>query len=260
MKKLYVSAIFSFALIFGLFPLLAQAGPDSAAHAFTVAITSPASGATVQSSVSITANVTADNTVTKVEFFVDNFLKGTVTATPYSYVWDTRTHANGSHTIKVKATDAVNQIAEATATVTVTNYSLTITAPASGATVNGVVNVSANVTTSDHISKVSFLVDEVKKEESTQKANTYSFNWDSTTDTNASHTLKIVVDYDDTHTSSSATVTVTVANPTEFTLTITSGTGGTTDPVPGSYKYNTGNNATVSAIANVGYTFDKWTG
>ena len=30
--------------------------------------------------------------------------------------------------------------------------------------------------------------------------------------------------------------------------------------MPGSYKYNTGNNATVSAIANVGYTFDKWTG
>jgi uncharacterized repeat protein (TIGR02543 family)/uncharacterized delta-60 repeat protein len=46
----------------------------------------------------------------------------------------------------------------------------------------------------------------------------------------------------------------------QYTLTVTAGTGGTTDPVPGSYKYDTGTQASVKAIPNSGYRFGSWSG
>jgi hypothetical protein len=41
-------------------------------------------------------------------------------------------------------------------------------------------------------------------------------------------------------------------------LTITTTTGGTTDPTPGTYPYEINTDATVTAIADSGYTFDHW--
>jgi hypothetical protein len=46
--------------------------------------------------------------------------------------------------------------------------------------------------------------------------------------------------------------------PPQYTLTITAGAGGTTDPVPGSYLYNAGTTATVTAYPSSGYQFDHW--
>jgi hypothetical protein len=43
-----------------------------------------------------------------------------------------------------------------------------------------------------------------------------------------------------------------------YTLTITSSTGGTTNPVPGTYVYPCCTNVTVSAVADVCYVFDHW--
>jgi len=45
-----------------------------------------------------------------------------------------------------------------------------------------------------------------------------------------------------------------------YTLTIASGSHGTTSPAPGTYSYNTGSTASVTAIADSGYVFDRWTG
>jgi uncharacterized repeat protein (TIGR02543 family) len=44
-----------------------------------------------------------------------------------------------------------------------------------------------------------------------------------------------------------------------YTLAIGTTTGGTTSPAPGSYLYNSGATANVSAIANTGYVFLGWT-
>lgn len=44
------------------------------------------------------------------------------------------------------------------------------------------------------------------------------------------------------------------------TLTIESGNGGTTDPAPGKYKYDTGTQVTIRATANSGYKFKGWSG
>ena len=46
----------------------------------------------------------------------------------------------------------------------------------------------------------------------------------------------------------------------QHTLTIASGSGGTTDPSPGSYDYAPGTEVTITAIPNSGYRFNGWNG
>jgi len=46
----------------------------------------------------------------------------------------------------------------------------------------------------------------------------------------------------------------------QYTLTISTGTGGTTDPSPESYIYDVGTQVSVRAIANSGYRFSGWSG
>ncbi len=72
----------------------------------TVSITGPANNATfVQgANITITANASdQDGNVTKVEFFNGSTLLGTITTSPYLYVWNNV--AVGTYVIKAKATD-----------------------------------------------------------------------------------------------------------------------------------------------------------
>jgi len=52
---------------------------------------------------------------------------------------------------------------------------------------------------------------------------------------------------------------VSSTNP-KYTLTISAGTGGTTDPVPGNYTHDAGTQVTVTAQPNSGYKFNGWSG
>jgi len=45
-----------------------------------------------------------------------------------------------------------------------------------------------------------------------------------------------------------------------YTLTIAAGTGGTTNPVPGSYTYDAGTQATITAFPSTNYRFLNWSG
>src|SRR4029077_16544844 len=109
-------------------------------------ITAPANGATVSSTISITANASDNVGVASVQFQVDgaNF-GGLDTTSPYSASWNTATASNGALTVSAIAKDAAgNSTTSATVTVTVSNSSpdtappaVSITAPANGATVNG---------------------------------------------------------------------------------------------------------------------------
>jgi len=49
-----------------------------------------------------------------------------------------------------------------------------------------------------------------------------------------------------------------VFTPITYTLTITSTSGGTTEPIPGAHIYNAGTNVSVLAIADPDYKFDHW--
>jgi uncharacterized repeat protein (TIGR02543 family) len=46
----------------------------------------------------------------------------------------------------------------------------------------------------------------------------------------------------------------------QYTLTITAGTGGTTNPVPGTYIYDDGQSVSIQATASTGYRFGAWSG
>ena len=46
----------------------------------------------------------------------------------------------------------------------------------------------------------------------------------------------------------------------QYTLTITAGTGGTTEPVPDTYIHDSGTEVSITATPNTGYEFTEWTG
>ena len=46
----------------------------------------------------------------------------------------------------------------------------------------------------------------------------------------------------------------------QYTLTIASGAGGTTEPEPGSYRYDTGTEVSIRAIPDAQYVFTGWSG
>jgi hypothetical protein len=89
----------------------------------TVSITSPASGATVSGTISVTATASDDRGVAGVQFQLDGVNGGAEdAAAPYSISWDTTTASNGSHTLTAIARDAAgNRTTSALVTVTVSN-------------------------------------------------------------------------------------------------------------------------------------------
>ena len=93
----------------------------------TVAITTPTQGANVSGSVSLLATASDNVGVARVEFFVDGVQVGNVSAGPYTSMLDTRSLANGAHTITAVAYDAAGNSATATCQITVYN------APSGGA-------------------------------------------------------------------------------------------------------------------------------
>jgi hypothetical protein len=89
----------------------------------SVALTSPAGGATVSGTVTVAASASDDVGVASVAFTLDGAPLGTPrTSTPYSVPWDTTSVVNGSHTLLATATDgAGNTTTSAPVTVTVSN-------------------------------------------------------------------------------------------------------------------------------------------
>ncbi len=90
----------------------------------TVALTAPASGATVSGTIPVSATASDNVGVAAVEFKDGNTTIGTDTTgpSPYSFSWNTTSVANGSHTLVVVARDAAGNRATSTPrTVTVSN-------------------------------------------------------------------------------------------------------------------------------------------
>ena len=76
----------------------------------TVTLTAPASGATVSGTVALTATASASSTygltVTSVQFLIDSTAVGTVTSSPYTFMWNSTTVTKGSHSLTAKVTDS----------------------------------------------------------------------------------------------------------------------------------------------------------
>jgi len=192
--------------------------PDTTAP--TVSISAPASGATVSGSVSLSATASDNVGVVGVQFKVDGANIGAEdSSSPYSVSWDTRTAANGSHSITAVARDAAgNTRTSAAVSVTVNNVGLdttaptvSISAPAAGATVSGSVTLSASASDNVGVAGVQFKVDGVNvgAEDTTSP---YSVSWDTQTAVNGSHAITAVARDAAGNTRSSAVVSVTVNN------------------------------------------------
>ncbi|MCI0682547.1 MAG: Ig-like domain-containing protein [Gemmataceae bacterium] len=187
----------------------------------TVSVTSPATGAMVSGTISVTANASDNVGVAGVQFLLDGANLGAEdTSAPYSVSWNTLTSSEGSHTLSARARDAAGNVTtSAPVSVTVSNADTTapavaITTPSAGSTITGATTVSANASDNVGVVGVQFLLDGLAlgTEDATAP---YSVAWDSATATNGSHTLTARARDAAGNESTSAGVTVTVSNSVE---------------------------------------------
>jgi hypothetical protein len=185
----------------------------------TVHVTQPANGATVSGSTVITAVASDDRAVTAVQFLLDGQPLGAPDAeTPYAAAWDTTGATEGEHTVSAVASDAAgHQTAAAPVLVTIVNPDttapiVTVTQPASGATVSGSVAVTATASDDRTVTVVQFLLDGAPLGAPDVEA-PYAVAWDTTTASEAAHTLSAVASDAAGHQATAPPVTVTVTRP-----------------------------------------------
>ncbi|HLA71165.1 MAG TPA: Ig-like domain-containing protein [Steroidobacteraceae bacterium] len=186
----------------------------------SVSLTAPANGATVSGSLSVTANASDNVGVVGVQFKVDGVNFGTEdTSATYSRTWDSLSVSNGTHSLTAVARDAAgNTRTSAARTVTVSNSSgdsqaptVSLTAPANGASVSGSLSVTASATDNVGVVGVQFRVDGVNFGTEDTSA-TYSRTWDSLSVSNGTHSLTAIARDAAGNTTTSAARTVTVSN------------------------------------------------
>ena len=181
----------------------------------TVNITDP-TGGSVAGTIDVHASASDDRGVTGVTFFVDgDQVADEAPSSPYETSWNTTQADNGQHTVTATARDASGKSASDTVTVTVGNTdvdppTVSVTAPAAGATVSGVIPFSATANDPSGISQVQFEVDGTAIGAADTTA-PYSVQWGSINVDNGTHTLTAIAS-DGFGNQASASVNVTVHN------------------------------------------------
>ena len=183
----------------------------------SVAMTSPGNGATVSGTAVV--DVVADDNVgvVKVDLYVDDVFFASDTASPYSFAWDTTALTNGAYTLRAVAADAAGNTASTLpVTLTVANTppdntppSVSINAPAAGATVSGTTTVTATATDKVGVVSTALYVDGVLS--TTDATAPYAYTWNTTQVADGSHTLDVLAS-DAAGNSAHAVITVIVSN------------------------------------------------
>ncbi len=184
----------------------------------TLSITAPANGATVSGSVTVTASAGDNVGVTAVTISVDGTALCVDNTASYSCSWDTTKTTNASHTISATATDAAGNTGTAPSiSITVTNVppdttppTISITAPATGATVSGTVSVTASASDNVGVTAVTILIDGTTL--CVDTTSPYSCSWDTTKATNASHTISATATDAASNARTAPVISVTVSN------------------------------------------------
>jgi len=86
-----------------------------------ISITAPSSGELLSGTESVSVTATDDSRIEKVDLWVDGQLRAIDLTAPYSFSLDTRTIANGSHTLQAVAYDIDGKRSSSSRTVTVSN-------------------------------------------------------------------------------------------------------------------------------------------
>jgi large repetitive protein len=193
---------------------------DSTAPAVT--ITSPTTGQTISGTTSVSTSAIDTVGLSYVELYIDGSFYGRDTASPYGFSVDTSTLSNGGHQFTAKAVDKQNNAAISPAvqpmvenTITPTPPTVLITSPSDGSTVKGIVSITVTVSDSDGISKLDLYIDGQRITTlvpvSGTTSTTFTFNWDSTSVSNAWHTIT-ATGFDTNGASSSDSISVKVQN------------------------------------------------
>jgi hypothetical protein len=253
-------------VVFILTTPASRAGDESPIQ---LSIVSPSPGQSLSGSVKWEVTANQGPPVKFIEFFIDDNLKWREWLVPYVYngdgnLLDTRTLPDGTHQLKVVATDDRGRTKSLAFDVKVSNGSSTplpqvsIPEPANGATVSGTIKWLANVS-GPKPDRVEFLIDGTVKWTEWYAAYGYGGDaglMDTTQLSNGAHALKNVA-YAADGRSTSASVTITVANasptPTPTSPTPTASSSPTSTAPP-----------TVSGTPVVGNalssTLGSWTG
>ena len=220
----------------------------------TISILTPAYKATVSGIVSVTSKATDNVGVAKVAYYVNGILKSTLTTSPYSYSWDTKTVANGSCRLLAKAYDAAGNVGSYYIDVTVNNPApdtvaptVSVTTPASGATISGTTSITASASDNVGVKKVEFYVNGTLK--STNTASPYSYSLDTKTVANGNCALMAKA-YDSAgNVGQSSSVTVNLFNDTVApTVSMTAPTNGATISGTASIKASASDNVGVKKV------------
>lgn len=83
-----------------------------------VTLVSPAAGSLISQPITIEANASDGSGITQLQIYLDNTLVATRTGTPYTYAWNTASSVDGTHAIRVVATDQAGRSSEQSITVT----------------------------------------------------------------------------------------------------------------------------------------------
>jgi hypothetical protein len=244
------------------------------AAAPTVAITAPATGATVGGTVNITATGTVDlaggDHALSMGLVVDGQLNGQVqdcntllSSCTLTFPWDS-TAFSGPHTVQVRLETALGGVSSTGLALTVSNPAPTvvITAPTSGSTVTGVTAVTATGTIdpgqTDHATDLRLVVDGVVKATTACPADAHtcsaSFPWD-TAGLVGPHDVQVRFDTMRTTVSSAPTTLVVAPRLTKIALAVASaGRPGGTAEIRGSLVAAADNSPIAGAVLRVTFT------
>ncbi|MEK7594188.1 MAG: Ig-like domain-containing protein [Patescibacteria group bacterium] len=199
----------------------------------------PASSAWTNKSVTFTTPANA----AKVTFYHVINKVGTLTTDDYSF---------GLASVTTPTTPTPPPVIVPPAPVTPTPPTVSLTSPTAGSSVKGTKTVTSTVTDAQGIASVQYKLDGVNLGSPVTTA-PYSYNWNTTTVANGTHTLSAVATNTVNLSTTSSTVSFTVANPTPPTISITAPVAAST--VTGTQSV-TANITDAQGIASVQYKLD----
>ena len=178
------------AILIGIFMFISSCDeviePDTTPP--SVVILNPINQTTVSGDVTVSVNATDNETVSSVEIQINGQIVTTLSEEPYEYEWITAEYSEDeNHSISATATDdSENSTQTQPISVFVDNQDNVaptgiITAPVSGQTVLGTVEILVEATDNDTIQSVEFSIDGNLVNTDTESP--YAYAWDTTTET-----------------------------------------------------------------------------
>jgi len=191
-----------------------------------IEITNP-TGGTVEGTVTIRAEITDNKEISEIKLLADDeeikvYENLAVDSYTISYSWDSRDVSDGTHSLKVIATDSAGNTEEEVVTIEVDNYEddqgpyVTFESPTHNSNVSGTVEIRITVTDNDEIDEIQLKIDGeiVKSFTDVNKSSfTASYSWNTTTYTDGTHIITAWAD-DKAGNDNAWSITVNVRNQT----------------------------------------------